>query len=38
MNLGVPPAVELAMKLRERDIDVPEDVLTEEDMVRFLCQ
>ena len=38
LSLDVPPAVDLAMKLRERGIDVPEDILTEEDMVKYLCQ
>ena len=27
LSLDVPPAVDLAMKLRERGIDVPEDIL-----------
>ena len=38
LSLDVPPAVDLAMKLRERGINVPEDILTEEDMVKYLCQ
>lgn len=38
LSLGVPPAVELAQKLRERGIDVPEDILTTDDIVRFLCR
>lgn len=38
LRLGVPPAVELAEKLRERGVDVPQDILTTEDIVRFLCR
>lgn len=38
LSLGVPPAVELAQKLRERGIEVPEDILTTDDIVRFLCR
>ncbi|NLD20195.1 MAG: energy-coupling factor transporter ATPase [Clostridiales bacterium] len=36
--LDVPAAVELAMKLRGKGLHIPEDILTENDMVRFLCQ
>ncbi|MDO4393793.1 MAG: energy-coupling factor transporter ATPase [Bacillota bacterium] len=38
ISLGVPPAVELAEELRHRGIDVPDDVIEEEQLVRFLCQ
>lgn len=38
LSLGVPPAVELGMKLRERGIDIPQDILTVDEMVRHLCQ
>lgn len=38
LSLGVPPAVELGILLREQGIDVPEDILDTDDMVRFLCQ
>jgi energy-coupling factor transport system ATP-binding protein len=38
LKLDVPPAVDLAMKLRERNIDVPEGILTIDDMVKYLCQ
>ena len=38
LSLDVPPAVELSMKLRERNIDVPEGILTIDDMVKYLCQ
>ena len=38
LSLGVPPAVMLAAKLRERGIGVPDDVIDEEGLVRFLCQ
>ncbi|MDO4544689.1 MAG: energy-coupling factor transporter ATPase [Bacillota bacterium] len=37
LSLGVPPAVELGMKLREREINVPEGILTVEEMVDFLA-
>ena len=38
LSLDVPPAVDLAMKLRERNISVPEGILTIDDMVKHLCQ
>lgn len=38
LSLDVPPAVDLAMKLRLRGIDVPEGVLTMDDMVDCLCR
>lgn len=38
LSLGVPPAVDLAMKLRERGIDVPEGMLEIDEMVEYLCQ
>lgn len=38
LSLGVPPAVELAEKLRERGIDVPYDILNTDDIVRFICR
>lgn len=38
LSLDVPPAVDLAMKLRERDIDIPEGILTIDDMVNCLCR
>lgn len=38
LSLDVPPAVELAMKLRERGIDIPEGILTIDDMVNCLCR
>ena len=38
LSLGVPPAVDLAMKLRERGIDVPEGILDIDEMVEYLCQ
>ncbi|MDO4745357.1 MAG: energy-coupling factor transporter ATPase [Bacillota bacterium] len=38
LSLGVPPAVELAMKLRERNIEVPEGILTVDEMVKYLCR
>lgn len=38
LSLGVPPAVELALKLRERDMDIPEGILTIDEMVEHLCR
>lgn len=38
LSLGVPPAVDLAMKLREREIDIPEGILTVDEMVDYLCR
>jgi len=38
LSLDVPPAVDLAMRLRKRDIDIPEGVLTVDDMVACLCR
>lgn len=38
VNLDVPPAVELAAKLREQGIDVPKDIIGMEEMVEYLCQ
>ncbi|MBQ0078337.1 MAG: energy-coupling factor transporter ATPase [Eubacterium sp.] len=38
LSLGVPPVVELAEKLRARGIDVPEDIIEEDELVRFICQ
>jgi energy-coupling factor transport system ATP-binding protein len=38
LSLDVPPAVDLAMKLRKRNIDIPEGILTIDDMVAYLCQ
>ena len=38
LSLGVPPAVELGLALKERGIDVPEDITTIDEMVDFLCQ
>lgn len=38
LSLGVPPAVELAIKLRERNIDIPEGILDIDDMVEYLCR
>lgn len=36
LSLGVPAPVELAMKLRERGIELPEDVLSEEELIEAL--
>ena len=38
LSLDVPPAVDLALKLRERNIDIPEGILTIDDMVDCLCR
>ena len=38
LSLGVPPAVDLAMKLRERGIEVPEGILDIDEMVEYLCR
>ena len=38
LSLDVPPTVDLAMKLRERGIDIPEGILTIDDMVNCLCR
>lgn len=38
LSLGVPPAVELGLALRSRGIDIPEDILTRDEMVEFLCR
>lgn len=38
LSLGVPPAVDLAYRLRQRGIEVPQDLLEIEDIVRYLCQ
>ena len=37
-NLDIPPIVKLASKLRERGIDVPKEIINEEEMVEFICQ
>ena len=38
ISLGVPPVFELAEELRSRGMDVPGDIIEEEQLVRFLCQ
>lgn len=38
LSLGVPPAVDLADRLRQRGIEIPQDLLEVEDIVRYLCQ
>lgn len=38
LSLGVPPAVDLSMKLRERGIEVPEGILDIGEMVEYLCR
>lgn len=38
VNLDVPLMVELGEKLRKKGIDVPPSIITEEEMVDFICQ
>ncbi|AIS53161.1 energy-coupling factor transporter ATP-binding protein EcfA1 [Thermoanaerobacter kivui] len=38
IGLSVPQVTELAYQLKEEGFDVPTDILTVEEMVRFLCQ
>lgn len=38
VNLDVPLMVEIGAKLRRAGIDVPADIITEEEMVEFICQ
>lgn len=38
VNLDVPLMVEMGAKLRREGIDVPADIITEEEMVEFICQ
>ena len=38
IGLDVPLPVEMARRLRKRGIDVPEDIITEERLVEFICQ
>ncbi|MBR3705459.1 MAG: energy-coupling factor transporter ATPase [Firmicutes bacterium] len=37
-NLTIPLMVEVAAKLRQQGIDVPQGIITEEKMVEFICQ
>ena len=38
VNLEVPMAVALAERLRKRGIKIPEDIITSEGLVEFICQ
>jgi len=38
VNLDIPLAVDIAVRLREKGIDVPKDIISTEEMVEFLCQ
>lgn len=38
MNLDVPFVVDLAHRLRRKGIEVPEEIIDEEEMVSYLCQ
>lgn len=37
-NMDIPLMVEISMKLREKGIEVPKGIITEEKMVEFICQ
>lgn len=38
VNLDIPLAIALAMELRKKGIDVPENIIEMEEMVQYLCQ
>ena len=38
VNLDIPLAVDIAWKLREKGIDVPQHIISTEEMVEFICQ
>ena len=38
ISLDVPMAVELAQRLRKRGVKIPEDVITSEGLVEYVCQ
>ncbi|MBR5316515.1 MAG: energy-coupling factor transporter ATPase [Lachnospiraceae bacterium] len=38
VNLDVPPCVELAVKLKEKGIEIPNNIIGMEEMVEYLCQ
>jgi len=38
VNLDIPLAIELAMELRKKGIEVPENIIEIEEMVKYLCQ
>lgn len=38
VNLDIPLAIELAMELRKKGIEVPENIIEMEEMVEYLCQ
>jgi len=38
VNLDIPLAIELAMELRKKGIQVPENIIEMEEMVEYLCQ
>lgn len=38
INLDVPPAVELAGKLRERGINIPPEIIKTDELVEYICQ
>ena len=38
VNLEIPMAARLAQRLRKRGIEIPEDVITVEGLVEYVCQ
>ena len=38
VNLDIPLAIELAIELRKKGIEVPENIIEMEEMVKYLCQ
>lgn len=38
LSLGVPPAVDMTLRLRERNIDIPEGIMDIDEMVKCLCR
>lgn len=38
LSLGVPPAVDMTLRLRERNIDIPEGIMDIDEMVKYLCR
>ena len=38
LSLGVPTAVQMASLLRKRGVDLPEDILSDEELVRAIME
>lgn len=38
LNLDVPPAVDLAMRLRDKGFDIPENIIETDELVECICQ